>query len=355
MSFNPFIHIKRSAPKGVALKESSPKASAPSPKNETGDKRKVAFVFAGGGSRGAVQVGMAKRLYEQGIYPDIVTGVSIGSINGYFVAQDKIDQLENMWRTIKGNDDVYRQRWFATPLMYAGLQWGYPSLYRPGPMTKKIGKDIQRRKRRDFKAEFRFGAVDLLSGKYVSINQNHALLERFLVASMSVPISFPSVKIKPREDAELAGLYVDGCVRNITPIAEAVRMGATEIHLLLTSSSEIPSCNRSYRKWSHVVDRTIEVAMHELFVRDIEQMLMHNMINQMSGNEQGCIKLNVYDTEGIELQTLLDFNPNSISANIEIGYELALRPKKNEELKDSYNTSIRAIPHGHHYVDWANS
>ena len=42
----------------------------------------TAFVFAGGGSLGAVQVGMLKALARAGIAPDFVVGASVGAING---------------------------------------------------------------------------------------------------------------------------------------------------------------------------------------------------------------------------------------------------------------------------------
>jgi Patatin-like phospholipase len=41
-------------------------------------KGKTAFVFAGGGNLGAVQVGMLRVLLEAGVQPDFVIGTSVG-------------------------------------------------------------------------------------------------------------------------------------------------------------------------------------------------------------------------------------------------------------------------------------
>ena len=41
--------------------------------------RKTAFVLAGGGSLGAVQVGMLKALSHKGVVPDFVVGASAAS------------------------------------------------------------------------------------------------------------------------------------------------------------------------------------------------------------------------------------------------------------------------------------
>ena len=47
--------------------------------------QKTAFVFAGGGSLGAIQVGMLRVLLSAGLHPDFVIGSSVGAINaGYF-------------------------------------------------------------------------------------------------------------------------------------------------------------------------------------------------------------------------------------------------------------------------------
>src|SRR5258708_24842416 len=42
---------------------------------------KTAFVFTGGGSLGAIQVGMLRVLLASGVRPDFVVGSSVGAIN----------------------------------------------------------------------------------------------------------------------------------------------------------------------------------------------------------------------------------------------------------------------------------
>ncbi|MCH6559833.1 patatin-like phospholipase family protein [candidate division KSB1 bacterium] len=62
----------------------------------------TAFVFAGGGSLGAVEVGMLEALVEEGIFPDLIVGASVGAINGaYFAAypdRDGVRALARIWR-----------------------------------------------------------------------------------------------------------------------------------------------------------------------------------------------------------------------------------------------------------------
>ena len=46
----------------------------------------TALVLAGGGSFGAVQVGMLRALVAHGLVPDLVVGSSVGAINGAYYA-----------------------------------------------------------------------------------------------------------------------------------------------------------------------------------------------------------------------------------------------------------------------------
>ena len=66
---------------------------------------KTALVLAGGGSLGAVQVGMLRALLESGVEPDMVIGSSVGSINGAYFAGDPtldgIAKLERLWCGLK--------------------------------------------------------------------------------------------------------------------------------------------------------------------------------------------------------------------------------------------------------------
>src|ERR1700722_19026642 len=68
----------------------------------------TAFVLAGGGSRGAVQVGMLDELIRRGIRADRVYGASVGAINGAsYAGQPTLENAERMadiWRAVKGTD-----------------------------------------------------------------------------------------------------------------------------------------------------------------------------------------------------------------------------------------------------------
>lgn len=62
------------------------------------------LVLAGGGAKGSYQVGVWRALQELGWRPDIITGTSVGSLNGAMFVLDLYEVARDMWLTIDGND-----------------------------------------------------------------------------------------------------------------------------------------------------------------------------------------------------------------------------------------------------------
>jgi len=57
-------------------------------------------VLSGGGARGAYEAGLVVGLFARGEDFEIITGTSIGAINAAFIAQGRLDALEQLWHTI---------------------------------------------------------------------------------------------------------------------------------------------------------------------------------------------------------------------------------------------------------------
>lgn len=64
-------------------------------------KKKHALVLAGGGSRGSYQIGAWQALRELDWRIDLVTGTSVGALNGAMVVQDDFDQALAMWSRLE--------------------------------------------------------------------------------------------------------------------------------------------------------------------------------------------------------------------------------------------------------------
>ncbi len=63
-----------------------------------------ALVLAGGGARGSYQVGVWRALTELGWRPQIITGTSVGSLNGAMFALDLYETARDMWLAIRSKD-----------------------------------------------------------------------------------------------------------------------------------------------------------------------------------------------------------------------------------------------------------
>lgn len=69
-------------------------------------RKEFALVLAGGGTRGAYQLGAWKALRELDIKIVAVAGASIGAINGAMIVQDDYEALEKIYKDIK-IDDIF--------------------------------------------------------------------------------------------------------------------------------------------------------------------------------------------------------------------------------------------------------
>src|SRR2546429_9920159 len=73
-----------------------------------GEPGRIAFALSGGGSLGAVQVGMLRALSEHKIHPDFLIGTSVGAVNAAWMAgrpePGSMDELTEIWLGLRRQD-----------------------------------------------------------------------------------------------------------------------------------------------------------------------------------------------------------------------------------------------------------
>lgn len=81
---------------------------------------RTAFVLTGGGSLGAVQVGMMQALHERGTTPDLLVGTSAGALNAAYLAgpgttSERLGSLAELWAATRRRDvfPVEPLRWLG--------------------------------------------------------------------------------------------------------------------------------------------------------------------------------------------------------------------------------------------------
>jgi NTE family protein len=191
--------------------------------DQTGSK-KTAFVLAGGGSLGAIQVGMMHSLAKHGITADMVVGSSVGAINGAYYAGDPtlkgVQQLESIWRGLQRRD-VFPITWRTL----LGFLWRRDFLITHDGIRKLIDDHIPYRNLEDAGLPVYIVTTDILSGDSVVLSEGS--VAEAIVASTAIPGAFSPIYYK---DHYLA----DGAVSSNTPIKIAVRQGAKRLIILPT-------------------------------------------------------------------------------------------------------------------------
>jgi len=225
--------------------------------------RSVGLVLSGGGARGAYEIGvlryvlgtLAPRLGDFA-RPRIFSGTSVGAINAcalaahHAAADFGIGELADRWRQL-GLENIFLLGWrdlggLMRWVFGAPREGGPESLLDAGPLAELVRSVIPWRNLHQGVAD---GAVhgvtvsttDVETGHTVVFIETELLSETLLttrdravdwasvrltpqhaLASAAIPIIFPTVRVAGR-------MYSDGSLRQNTPIAPAIRLGAGRV------------------------------------------------------------------------------------------------------------------------------
>jgi len=186
----------------------------------------TAFVFSGGASLGALQVGMLRALYERAVTPDLLVATSVGAINAAFVASRPqtpatARDLARLWRAVERGD--------AFPLSLRAVVGGLAGRRDHLVPARGLREIVERHIRFADLAEARIPlhlvACDLVAGAETLLSEGDVC--DAILATCAIPGIFPPVALDER-------LLVDGGVVNNTPISHAVALGAERIYVLPT-------------------------------------------------------------------------------------------------------------------------
>jgi NTE family protein len=184
---------------------------------------RTAFVFAGGGSLGAIQVGMLRELTHQGLKADFVVGSSVGALNAAYYASAPnaagVDTLERIWCDLRRND--------VFPVTLRGLMRlarGEGHLIDPSNLRSLIKRHVPFLNLEDAPIPVHVIATNL-GGGAVCLSSGPAI-DRIL-ASAAIPAAFPTVRIDNQ-------YLIDGAIGSNTAILTAAKLGATRIIVLPT-------------------------------------------------------------------------------------------------------------------------
>ena len=184
------------------------------------------LVLAGGGAKGSYQIGVYKALEQLGWKPDVITGTSVGSLNGALFTQGLWQQARDMWLQLQDHA-VIRLPQSAHPRELAEF---LADTVRAGGLDVSPLEDLVARMLDEDairRSPIRFGLVTVnlsdLRPVERSVSEIPAgQLGDYLLASAAF---FPG--FRPRD---IGGkTFIDGGYTDNMPTALAARLGATEL------------------------------------------------------------------------------------------------------------------------------
>jgi NTE family protein len=209
--------------------------------------RRTAFVLAGGGSRGAVQVGMLDELIRRDIRADRIFGASVGAINGASYAGNPTpDGIERMGRTFDGPWAYFQRR--AAVHANTGLR-----------AIIEAGIDYENLE--DAAIPIEVVTTSLTDGRERWITHGPAV--EAILASSAIPSIFPPVTID-------GDVLVDGGVVNNVPISRALSAGCDRIYVLLCGPLHFHP--PPPRRPAEAALTAFFVAVHARFVRELASL-----------------------------------------------------------------------------------
>ena len=193
------------------------------PASIAGLPRPVGYVLGGGGSLGAVQIGMLQALGEHHVTPDLVTGTSVGSLNGAVIALDPagaVGRLGETWARMT-RDRVFPGGLLAQARTLQHTRTHlFPSTGLATVIADFIGADTTFA---DLALPFAAIATDIATARPHVLSEGPVLPA--LLASAAIPGLFPPVELGSLR------LYDGGLVANV-PMRQALAMGARSLVVL---------------------------------------------------------------------------------------------------------------------------
>lgn len=219
----------------------------------------IAFSLSGGGSRGPIQVGALRALFEAGIEPQILVGTSAGAVNAAFLATNPtaagVEHLAQIWRETTAKDIFPNGRFSQIVRFIAGMDGlnnsdavrRYALKYVP-PGIETFG---------DLKIKLYLTTANLQTGRLFLFGDDPtAKVVDAVLSSTALPVAWEPQVFDGQQ-------FVDGGVVANVPISIAFDRGADTIYALdLQSPGPYP-----------VVHGVLPIALHSITVQTYQQVL----------------------------------------------------------------------------------
>ena len=258
----------------------------------------LAIVLSGGGAKGAFQVGVLQALIgRKKVSFETAVGTSTGSIQAAAVAQDDIPSLVKFWTDLEGPDDIYKNR--GGTLL--SIITGQPSIYTTDPLRKLLKAAIDEQKIRASGKKLRIRIVNITTGKAVTVAENANNLADWVYASCAMPFVFPPLASKSAAGVEEQ--WVDGGVRDVTPLDEAMVERPRAILVVRASASPKPDQPKKYKSLVSIGLRAVDIQHTEVSENDLKNVNLIN--NLLTARDRQLIALRQLNLSPAEIEGVM--------------------------------------------------
>jgi len=244
------------------------------------ETKKCALILSGGSIKGAFQTGAILEVLKAGFAPDAIYGISVGSVNGAFLAnlrgRDQSSepdwaaygqQLYDFWKDrVTGPKKIAKQRnWLA--IAWAVLRKKFKGLTDTKPLYQLVHEVTDENTLKNSPVDFYVGCVNLQNGRLnVSHNKSSADFIANVIASTAIPIVMPYYDLK-------GSCLTDGGVRDVALVGRAIRDGHRKLICIVCQPQEVePRLDFNPGDAMQFAHRLMDIIVNETINNDIAKV-----------------------------------------------------------------------------------
>jgi NTE family protein len=276
-----------------------------------------ALVLSGGAVKGAYQVGALKRwMAEQGRDYEILTGISVGALNTASLSQVKLGDPQGAWVRLAGLWDRVENRNIRKNWRFFGklaALWKQ-SIFDAQPLIDWIHQELDQDAIASSGRTLRVGATNWRTGEVQYAGEDNPYIRDWVYASACYPVAFQPARIGGE-------LWTDGGLRDIAPVGQAVKLGATEVDIITTFSPKAAwEWDVKGKKTLDFALRALELMKFDILYNDIRTTQRKNEMSRLGASQYRQVKVRLLYPSRKLVENPLDFDPAAIKRMQEQGY-----------------------------------